>query len=256
MRILASDYDGTLYAHGELIGDVLGAVAALRAKDNHFGIVTGRDFSMILPEIKRWPLSVDFLVCINGAAVYNGDMTLLSSHLISEDAIPSILNHPAGLASTHYQVSGLGPLKVMLRAGSMFWDAGIEFQRISLEEAMTAKDVGQISLGFSSVDESSKWTAALNTDLGDVIQAHQNKRMIDITRNGVDKATGIAAAMRAKGWAEADVVTVGDGDNDVPMIKAYHGYTVADASPHVVAAARKQFDNVPQLVEYLLNEER
>lgn len=253
MKIIASDYDGTLYANGELLGDVVGAVTKWRNAGNLFGIATGRDFSMTTPEIERWGIPVDFIVCINGAAIYDSDFTLLDSHLLDNDAVSLILNHPAAPVSQHYQISGLGPLQVMLREGSFFWDFDIAFQRIELEQALAACDVGQISLGYPSVEEATRWTEALNADLGVYIEAHQNKRMIDITRRGVDKAAGIATLLKVKGWDAGDVYAIGDGDNDVGMIRAYHGQTVPNAAPAALAAAQKQFQSVPDFIESILS---
>lgn len=252
MRILASDYDGTLYAHNELLGDVVQAVSDWRNAGNRFGIVTGRDFSMIRPEIERWNIPVDFLVCINGAAVYNADFSLQTAHLIDDETVPLILQHPAGLASLHYQLSGLEPLRVYLRPGSLFWDAGIRFDRLEIDQAMAATNIGQISLAYKTDDESAKWTDALNAQLGGSIQAHRNKRMLDITRNGVDKASGIARVLAANNWPADCVHTVGDGENDLAMLSAYDGCTVTGAAPDVVKAARKQYENVPELIAALL----
>lgn len=252
MKILASDYDGTLYENGELLGDVLGAVAKWRAAGNIFGLATGRDFSMITPEVSRWNLPVDFIVCINGAAIYDADMSLLDSHLLDDNTVSKIFSHPAVASSQHYQVSGLGPLQVLLREGSFFWDSDIAFQRIDENQARMVRDVGQISLGFPSSGESEKWANALNTDLADVIEAHQNKRMIDITRKGVDKAAGIATLLKAKQWSADNLYTVGDGGNDIAMIKTYNGYTVKNAAPSVLAVAKKQFVNVPELIDSII----
>lgn len=252
MKIIASDYDGTLYANNRLLGDVSAAVSAWRASGNKFGIATGRDFAMSLPEIERWNIEVDFLVCINGAAVYDQDFSLMASQLIDDEVVPRILNHPAGLASEHYQLSGLGPLRVLLREGSFFKNFNIPFTSIDMEEALSAREIGQISLSYPTVEESTKWTQALNSEFGAHVCAHQNKRMLDVTRRGVDKAAGIASLLRGKGWLGAEVHTIGDGDNDSDMLERYIGHTVPNAAPSAVSAARDRFENVPAFIDSLL----
>lgn len=248
MRIVVSDYDGTLYEKGQLVGDVVGAVTAWRNKGNRFGIATGRDFSMTRPEIERWQIPADFVVCINGAAVYDADYSLLASHLLDDDMIPVILAHPAGEASLHYQLSGLEPLRVHLRADSHFWGANIQFERVTREQAFAVKNIGQISLAYKTQEESEKWTNAINNDLGDRVHAHRNKHMIDVTRFDVNKAKGVASVLEAKGWSEDSVTAIGDGTNDIPMIRAYSGYVVEGATEDVQSIGNRQFKNVPELL--------
>lgn len=251
MHILFSDYDGTVYAHGELLGDVRRAVREWRERGNLFCVATGRDFSMARPELERWGIAVDALVCINGAAVYDGDMTLLDSHLMDDDLIPELLGHPAGVASKHYQFSGLEPLRLFLREGSQFWASGIKYERLSLDQSFAVKRVGQISLGYETEEESIRWTGRLNDELGDRVRAHRNKQSIDVTAKGVDKSTGIAMILARKGWDASLVRAVGDGTNDIAMIRRYGGYAVADASEDVVSAARGCVADVPELMDFL-----
>ena len=51
MKLLASDYDGTLRRPYVKQSDIK-AIKRFRAAGNVFGIITGRTLEMILPEIK------------------------------------------------------------------------------------------------------------------------------------------------------------------------------------------------------------
>ncbi len=113
MRIAVSDYDGTMYSNSKriLLGDVVGAVTKWRERGNRFGIATGRDRSMIVSEIERWAIPVDFIICANGGLIFDGCSDMLSKRSLPDECVPRLLTHPAALASMHAQLSNAGPLR-------------------------------------------------------------------------------------------------------------------------------------------------
>ncbi len=162
LRIAASDYDGTLCTRRKLMGDVVPAIKRWRAGGNIFGLVTGRDLPMILAETEKRGIEYDFIVCINGAAVYDGDHTLLSEHTIPDDLAAELLRHPAGMASMHYQLSGTGELRVMEREGSWFPKIGVPYRSVTEGEAFSARGLGQISFAYTTVEECGAWHKMLD----------------------------------------------------------------------------------------------
>lgn len=239
MRIAVSDYDGTMFHGGHLLGDVIGGIERWRGNGDKFGIATGRDYSMIITEIEHRNIPVDFVICLNGAAIYDADGKLLSMRFIPDGEIPVILRHSAALASIHFQLSGTGPLRVVLGPDSWFPKLGVEYSQVTYDDALAMTGLGQISLAFKSESDCVEWEAMLRRDLGDVIDPHRNKTTIDINVIGVDKASGIAEMLRLNGWPDDCVRTIGDGGNDLGMITAYSGYTVPGAQADVTRAARR-----------------
>lgn len=253
MRIAASDYDGTLATWQGLIGDVVPAVARWRAAGNIFGIATGRDLPMILTETEKYGIGYDFLVCMNGAVVYDGDPahTLLSSTLLPDDLHADLMRHPAGRASMHFQLSCLDELCVLLREGSWFPMLGIRYREVDFDEGLALRGLGQVSLAYKTVEECARWHAMLLRDFDGRITAHHNKTTIDINPFGVDKATGIEDVIRRKGWGGCGTpLVIGDGGNDIGMIKRFGGYTVPGADEAVLRAATRVFESVPAMLEH------
>lgn len=251
MRIVASDYDGTLFAGGKLLGDVPGAVRRWREAGNLFGIATGRDFFMTAPEADKWKVPVDFLVCMNGGAVYDGKRRLLHRIDLPNQLVAELLRHPAADASMHLQLSGVEPLRVVVREGSWFPAYGLKFTEVTLEEAFAIRDIGQISVAYGSEEESIAWEATLRRDFGDRIAPHRNKRCIDINPTGVNKAQGLSWLIEHMGWDRNRMHVVGDGFNDLAMIRAFGGYTVPDATEEVVREAVAVCADVPDMLARL-----
>ena len=72
MKIIASDYDGTFNRNGitEYKKEML---SKWRKAGNLFGIISGRGYPSLKDVVDRKPFEYDFLVCNNGAVIYNTD---------------------------------------------------------------------------------------------------------------------------------------------------------------------------------------
>jgi HAD superfamily hydrolase (TIGR01484 family) len=239
MRIAVSDYDGTMAHNGKLLGDVVGSVKKWRRQGNRFGIATGRDRSMIASEIERWGIPVDFVICANGATVFDSDTTLLYKRFIPDRQIPLLLRHPAALASMHAQISDTGPLRVILGPQSWFPRIGVKYAEVARDEAVMFTNLAQISFAYTNEGERALWEARLREDFGDAIAVHPNKTTIDLNASGVDKANGIGELIRLNGWEDLPLLVIGDGGNDLGMIRRFSGYTVPGAQEDVVRAAKR-----------------
>ncbi|MCC8165628.1 MAG: HAD hydrolase family protein [Planctomycetes bacterium] len=254
MQVVVSDFDGTLYTRHQLIGDVIPAVDAWRRAGNRFGIATGRDLNMIHDGLRRTGLAVDFIICLNGAYAVGMDGTILHKTLLDDDLVPALVRHPAAAVSTHIQLSGEFLTKAVLRKDSWFTKIGIEFESISEDEAVRATGLGQMSLAFHTDDEALAWKDRLVADFPGRLAVHPNRISIDINAHGVDKANGVDRLREAMGWVDVPVRVIGDGLNDVGMIRRFGGFSLDDAPETVRAAATKVYPDVPaMLAEYMVH---
>lgn len=245
MRIAVSDYDGTMFHAGKLLGDVVGAVKRWREAGNSFVIATGRDYWMIVSEVERWGIPVDGLICTNGATIYDGAGKLQYHRDIPDELIPRLLRHPAALASMHFQLSSsVEPLRVFLQETSWFPKIGVNYVKVEYEDALKFTGLGQISFAYEDEDECAGWEMELRREFGDAIDPHRNKTTIDVNVHGVDKASGIDELVRMNGWTGKELFVIGDGGNDLGMIRKYGGFTVPGAQEEVVRAAKKVFADV------------
>lgn len=245
MHIAATDYDGTLCVNGKVDDAVLSAVRQWRAKGNRFGIVTGRDRDMILHPIAVWDIPYDFLLCCNGAAIYDRELTLLAARFLDDGSVARILGHPAAAASLHWELCPPeATLLHMLHKDSWFPKLGTPFREVGRKEALALTGILQIGLAYHTAEESERHAATLNAAFGDHVRAHHNGTCIDITAKDVDKARGLHNLLGYYGWAEKDLLVIGDGGNDLPMLRRYRGFTLPHADSAVLAAASAVYADV------------
>jgi len=99
-------------------------------------------------------------------------------------------------------------------------------------------------------------------DLGLELQVIFNKGAVMVLPSGVNKATGLAAALTTLGIPAENVVAVGDAENDHALLAAVGlGVAVANAIPslkeHAALVTRGDHgDGVIELIELLLTDKR
>lgn len=252
MRILVSDYDGTLTSSWLVLrGDIVSAIRKWRDAGNLFGIATGRDFSMTISETERWGIPFDFLICINGATIHDRECALLRERLFDDGVVADLLNHPAGQASLHFQLSGVGPLRLHLREGSWFPKLGVAYEEVDFRIAEGLRDLGQVSFAFPDEEICTVWEKRLEKDMAGRIEVHRNVKTIDINPPGVDKATAIHELASRHGWGDHQIFTVGDGGNDAGMLARYTGYSIADGSKEATASAQACCRDIEDMMDMI-----
>ncbi len=249
MRVAVSDYDGTLKRGGEVAAGDLAAIIKWMESGNKFGLATGRDLGMTLHETERHGIPFDFLVCMNGCSLYGRDRSLIQQTKMDDALIPELLNHPAADAAFHIAVMGQWQLSLFFRGGeSWFLRVGIPYREISFDEAVSRKNVEQVSFGYVGRGETAEWARQLNRDFAGRLVAHQNVNSIDVNPAGTDKAQGVKDLLALKKWAPQDVLAIGDGGNDLGMLGAFGGYTLENAPDEVKKTAKCVVGSVAEML--------
>lgn len=128
-------------------------------------------------------------------------------------------------------------------------------------QELIVRGVGPISLGRSIVATWQPHEAtvlATIKDLGLDLQVIFNKGAVMILPSGVNKATGLAAALREMKLSRHNVVAVGDAENDHAFLQhAHFGAAVANALPALkeraeLVLAGDHGRGVAELVEHIL----
>lgn len=216
---LATDYDGTLAAHGRVDAVTVAALARLKKSGRRLLLVTGRE----LPDLKRvFPeyALFDRVVAENGALLY--------------------------CPETHAR-------RVLAPAPPP-----------SFVEALQRRGVTPLSRGEVII---ATWepheTAVLECirDQGLELQVIFNKGAVMVLPSGVNKATGLAAALAELQLSPHNCVAVGDAENDHALLAACEcGVAVANALPMLKAhadyvTAADYGAGVVQLIDGLLQDD-
>jgi HAD superfamily hydrolase (TIGR01484 family) len=257
LKVAASDFDGTLFVDNGICPENAEGVQLWRAVGNKFGVVTGRDYGMLVPQLEHFGIGYDFAICNNGAIIFDEDGRVLYQAEIPQQMLYVVATHPCVVESLHVAFSQAQRSCVYReREGSWIareakqWDFLLKI--IEMAEINELSRVHQIALGFASLDGAAEAARQVNLLFGDTVYACQNRGSVDITPLGINKSKGIEKLLALKSWKNSEVHVIGDEINDLPMIHRFDGYAIESARAVIRSEAKKSFVSVGSMLrEYL-----
>ena len=239
MKLLATDYDGTLRYAQDVMPEDLKSIEEWKNKGNKFVIVTGRSKESIDAQIKLFNLPCDYLITNNGGMVFgeNGDV-MLSNYLNFDDCVDILHNVKKLDTVISYVVNdGIHRHRIVLQPDAVDHRYPNLKPDVTEAELLDMTHFAQIVLSMEDTDSALEVASKIN-DL-----------YYDIVPKGVSKATGIDFLIEYANIKEEDVYTIGDGHNDIPLIEfGVHGSVMSCADEDVKAHAQVEYDSVSDLI--------
>jgi Cof subfamily protein (haloacid dehalogenase superfamily) len=245
-RLVALDVDGTLVTRDQLPAvDVLAAIERLVDAGVQVGLATGR-----MPAANAAILGTGVFtgphVFHNGALVTDADGTERVALGLSDGEVDAVLDFGRSRddltievyvdgtylvdrddprSTPHAELLGLAPVARIRSAGDLGGRAAIKAVVVCFsKEASAAAGPAIVGLGLAAGPAASPATPGL--------------RYVNVTRNGIDKGAGVAAAAALAGVDRESIAAVGDETNDLPMLEiAGTAIAMGDATPAVRARA-------------------
>ena len=242
MKIIASDYDGTLN-HGGIDDKKRATIKKWRDKGNKFGIVSGRMADDLLRIYKKDELELDFLLACNGAVILTTDGKILKEDKIDATVLKPLLNFLFSYGVTWAAIQS-GKSYVIDEDDNERFD--YEFTRETLPEL---KYFSQVSTILPDNEKAEEVTNAVKEKFGDVLNPLQNGRCIDIVSATMNKAQGLYDYLKIVGGKYEDMITVGDNINDTHMIKEFRSYAMANGVQSIKDIADYEIEGIVELIE-------
>ena len=242
MKIIASDYDGTLN-HGGIDDKKRNAIKEWREKGNKFGIVSGRITDDLLRIYKKDKLELDFLLACNGAVILTTDGKILKEDRIDGDILKPILDFIFSLGADWAAIQSDRSYIIDENDNDRLPD---EFTRKTLPNL---KYFNQVSTILEDEEEALMVTNAIKEQFGDKLNPLQNGRCIDIVSVTMNKAQGLYNYLELIGGKYEDMITVGDNINDTHMIKEFRSYAMANGVQLIKDIADYETLGITELIE-------
>lgn len=240
--IIFLDVDGTLISFRTHQVPESAIVALNEAHDNGAIIIiaTGRPVTD-LRELTNIPYSA--VVALNGSDIVLRDGERITTHPIPPEEFDKSLK----LADDYNFIIGIENDKGVMvnRHGRILeeWAELVAHQVppvVNLREEYAEGNCCQLC--FFCDDETEKKVMA---ELPTLSAARWNPMFADINMKGIDKSTGLKEICRYYGCDISDTIAIGDGGNDIPMLKgAGIGVAMGNASEDVKSAADIITDSV------------
>ena len=248
IRLVVSDIDGTLVNHAkELTPRARAAIAALERAGIGFTVTTARPPVGLRPVYAMLGLKVT-AAAINGGAVVDGAFNIVEEKLLAPEV--------ARRAVRFLRARGLDPWLftdrqwyIRDRDGD---NVGLETRTIAQQPEVVAdfgpELYGHVLKVIGSCNDHAllaRCEADLQRELGEEALATRSQAYyLDVTNPGAHKGEAVKSLARTFGVPVSAVMTIGDGTNDIPMLRAAgFGVAMGNGSDAVKAAARAVTDD-------------
>ncbi len=255
--LIALDVDGTIVLEDESMSPGVEAEVTRLDQAGHIvTLATGRGWPGTWPILERLGIEPEYVVSTNGAVVMKK---------ATGDDNPEDIDH--GYVRWAVEVFDASEaLKVLEEAlpdarfmvetadGSRMHTASIggwtHGRQVDFHE-LGANPVCRVVAVATDVDEVAFHKAIAAAGFNEVTYAIGYSAWLDIAPLGVTKATGLRKVAAALGHPTADVMVVGDGNNDIGMFRwaAENGgraVAMGQATAHTMAAATELTDTVQE----------
>lgn len=244
--ILISDYDRTLtQLDGRIRETDRSAIAAFRQQGHLFGIASGRCVTTIHNLLERNHIQVDVIIGNNGAVIADGCSQEITRFGIDAD-LADVINQKLKETCYGYAVCD-GKSYAYHGLGRMTFKRHMGLSDLSVDRMVDQKHVVSFVVYFIKHRDRATLIDGLVHNYP--LVAFPNGFSIDIMADNVTKAHAVSIA--ARHFKQHTIHVIGDGANDIPMIRAYHGYAVQRGSTSVKSEASHVFTNISDCIRYL-----
>lgn len=247
-HLVALDIDGTILTYdGTLTPPVRQAIRAAEEAGHHIVIATGRSISGVTELLADLDLTGGFAVCSNGAVTVEIDPAQPKGYRFADTvtfnpaAVIGLIQEFLPEALYAVEVVGQG---IMTNAPWPDRELHGDVEIVPLEE-MKHTDTTRVVVRSPSHSGAEFSEIVHRIGLHGVSYAIGYTAWLDLAPEGVTKASGLERVRRWLAVAPEDTVAVGDGRNDLEMVRwAAHGVAMGNAVDELKEIADEVTGNV------------
>lgn len=253
MKIIGSDYDGTLNHNG--IDDAKRqAIREWRQAGNVFTLVSGRHVNSVRDLHIEQSFDCDYFLGSNGAVILDNKNEVVHKDCCDPDMLVPLIEYLYELGCSVGLVHSVDFFDVFpseeSRAGL---DRDYSGTWYTLKTIPPLPYYTQVSTWRPTEAEAAAVAAKVRERFGEYFNPMQNGLNIDIVRADVNKAKGLYRLMEMLGASYDDVITVGDNVNDYDMIKEFRSYAMDSGVGSIKDLADFTTPGVAELIRREMN---
>ncbi len=222
-NMIVSDYDETLYKNTYGLRKNIKAIKKFQKDGNIFVLSTARPYHSIKEEIDKYNIPFDYLSCSDGTQIFSSDKYITSAP-IEKEVITKVLDVlPKELTPVFsYSIDENSVLEMYYKIDGTFKEKEVLETLIE-----NLKDYENIDVFYEYI-----W----------------DDKVIMIKRCDISKATSAKIIAKIENVSCNRIFTIGDGLNDVPMIKDFNGFAIRGAKDEVLNECLGIYKTVSDLI--------
>ena len=235
MKLLVSDFDNTLFVKDNISKDDLNSIKKYRDKGNKFVIATGRSYFDLMCEIENISIPYDYLIINHGNTLINKENEVVFSHCMDNKLKNDLIN-----------------TLDLYNNPPLFCCKGKD-SRVDITE----NNLSKIHIVFKTNELAYKTCLYVNEKYKNKLKSYYISRYkaVEIIGNDFDKSKMIDKIARIDNIKKDEIYTIGDGMNDIDMIKKYNGACMSTSCDEVKINSNLELHTVSEYIDIILNEE-
>lgn len=232
-KILISDYDGTFYQNDIDIKKNIDKVDEFRTLGNLFVLATGRSYVDLKIEIDKYKIPYDYLILNHGALLLSKNLEIFKVFTLDKELVGSVLEY-ANNNKDIYDVVLINVFK---------------------KKVTDTSNVVKIMLKLYSYDNAldvKKYIDERYANIKCYYEKEDNHYLVEIVSSKASKSLMIEKILVREKIENDNVFTIGDGVNDIDMIRKYNGYRVKNACEELEFITNRVIDNVSDLINDII----
>lgn len=229
-KILISDYDGTFYQNDLDIKKNIDKVTEFRTLGNLFVLATGRSYVDLKIMIDKYKIPYDYLILNHGALLLSKKLEILNVFTLDKELVGSVLEY-ANNNKDIYDVVLIDVFK---------------------KKVIDTSNAVKIMLKLYSYDNAldvKKYIDERYTNIKCYYEKEDNHYLVEIVSSKASKSLMIEKILVREKIVKDNVFTIGDGVNDIDMIRNFNGYRVINSCKELDSITNRVIDNVSDLIE-------
>lgn len=246
IRLIATDVDGTLLNNSGVIPERnLRAIRAAQQKGITVAISSGRFAENVYVLLEDYGLRCP-IIGVNGAEVVDENLHLLKERTMTVEASRRVLDTLLRLGADHFMFASRAICTNTaqrlhhseLSYGDRIRALGFTYYH-KPQDAWAIAEQGKVHKFFVCNNIPLAAVREALQGIPDIYLTHSSAYNLEVMPAGVDKGLGIRDLAEALGIPLSQVMTLGDEDNDISMLRiAGYGVAMGNGSQEAKAAAR------------------
>lgn len=227
MKILASDFDDTIYflENKEVTKSNIAAIKNFIMKGNIFCIITGRNYSDLKILLNENNIKYSYLVCEDGAKIFNNMDYCLDTVLLKRQEIEKIIPILEENNCDYYLDDGYN-------------------------KTTNYDDCVKIVVNCQDEKEKEKIIKIIKEKSN--VNIYASRTHINIINESVNKEKALKRLFNIEKLDFDFLHVIGDNDNDYEMLKTFRGAVIKKHNPKLNNLNKKEYETLKDYIEELM----
>lgn len=227
MKILASDFDNTIYFENNLEKTTKNVekIKKFINKGNIFCIITGRNYTDLKQLLNDNNIPYSYLICEDGAKIFNNMDYCLDTILLSKKEIEEIISI---IEYNHW---------------NYYLDDGYN---------MTTNYNDCVKIVINCKEDILKKEIVKKIKEKVDVHVYASRSHINIIHKSVNKEKALKRLLNIENLKNNDLYVIGDNDNDYEMLKTFKGAVIKEHHNKLDDLKKEEFNTLKDYIEELM----